>query len=110
MLSTLQATTSGQRTSPRTKTETEDLLASYLVEMRDLRMRLEESIRTNDGLRAQLERQLAKSGVSDKNIDLPDKLIIVRENNTLKSDLLERDRNVEKLNKIVENLQREKTR
>ena len=110
VLSRLQSTTSGARTSPRTKTENEDLLASYMAEMRELRMRLEESIRTNDGLRAQLEKQLADNGVSVNSNDLPDKLIIVQENNTLKSDLLEKDRKIERLRKIVENLQREKTR
>ena len=110
VVSMIQLNTAGQRDSLPTKRETEDLLASYLAEMRELRMRLEESIRTNDGLRAQLERQLAKNGVSERNADLPDKLIFVQENNTLKSDLLERDRTIERLNKIVENLQQEKTR
>ena len=34
---------------------TDDLLAGFVTEMRELRLRLEDSIRTNDALRAQLE-------------------------------------------------------
>lgn len=37
-----------------------DLLAEHLLEIRALRQRLEESIRTNDRLREQLERRLAE--------------------------------------------------
>lgn len=37
-----------------------DLLAEHLHEIRALRRRLEESIRTNDRLREQLERRLAE--------------------------------------------------
>lgn len=37
-----------------------DLLAEHLQEIRALRQRLEESIRTNDRLREQLERRLAE--------------------------------------------------
>lgn len=37
-----------------------DLLGEHLQEIRALRLRLEESIRTNDRLREQLERKLAE--------------------------------------------------
>lgn len=37
-----------------------DLLGEHLQEIRALRQRLEESIRTNDRLREQLERRLAE--------------------------------------------------
>lgn len=37
-----------------------DLLGEHLLEIRALRQRLEESIRTNDRLREQLERRLAE--------------------------------------------------
>ena len=37
-----------------------DLLAEHLQEIRALRQRLEESIRTNDRLREQLEKRLAE--------------------------------------------------
>uniref|UniRef100_A0A3P9MVD6 CDK5 regulatory subunit associated protein 2 n=3 Tax=Poecilia reticulata TaxID=8081 RepID=A0A3P9MVD6_POERE len=42
------------------RTMSSDLLAEYLQEIRALRQRLEESIRTNDRLREQLERKLAE--------------------------------------------------
>ncbi|XP_034047375.1 CDK5 regulatory subunit-associated protein 2 isoform X2 [Thalassophryne amazonica] len=47
-------------TSGSCHTMTPDLLAEHLQEIRALRQRLEESIRTNDSLREQLERRLAE--------------------------------------------------
>ena len=41
---------------------TDDLLAGFVAEMRELRLRLEDSIRTNDALRAQLEKRLLSEG------------------------------------------------
>ncbi|CAJ1070285.1 CDK5 regulatory subunit-associated protein 2 isoform X6 [Xyrichtys novacula] len=50
-----------QRTSAdQSRTMNPDLLAEHLQEIRALRQRLEESIRTNDRLREQLERRLAE--------------------------------------------------
>ncbi|KAF7656265.1 hypothetical protein LDENG_00044490, partial [Lucifuga dentata] len=50
----------GDLTSHQDTTRQQDLLAEHLQEIRVLRQRLEESIRTNDRLREQLEKRLAE--------------------------------------------------
>ncbi|XP_008298824.1 CDK5 regulatory subunit-associated protein 2 isoform X2 [Stegastes partitus] len=55
-----QDVSSQNNTGEQPRTMNSDLLAEHLQEIRALRQRLEESIRTNDRLREQLERRLAE--------------------------------------------------
>ena len=87
----------------------EDLLASYAAEMRELRMRLEESIRTNDALQAQLERKLEEAGEGPA-MRSTDKLIIIRENETLRTEILKRDRTNERLVETLDKLRSERVK
>ena len=87
----------------------EDLLASYAAEMRELRMRLEESIRTNDALQAQLEKQLEEAG-AEPAMRSTDKLIIIRENETLRTEILKRDRTNERLVETLDKLRSERVK
>ncbi|XP_071322292.1 CDK5 regulatory subunit-associated protein 2 isoform X2 [Trachinotus anak] len=52
--------TAAQKSAEQPRTMNSDLLAEHLQEIRALRQRLEESIRTNDRLREQLEKRLAE--------------------------------------------------
>ena len=91
---------------------TDDLLAGFVAEMRELRLRLEDSIRTNDALRAQLEKRLLSEGVGEAEGtgSGPDRIILIRENDTLRTEILEKDRVNEKLRRTIEGLKQEKTR
>ena len=92
------------------KHSTDELLAGFMAEMRELRLRLEDSIRTNDALRAQLEMRLSE-GTGDKSAgNVPDMIILIRENDTLKTELLEKDRDNEKLKRTINGLKQEQTR
>lgn len=91
---------------------TDDLLAGFVAEMRELRLRLEDSIRTNDALRAQLEKRLLSEGggEAEGTGSGPDRIILIRENDTLRTEILEKDRVNEKLRRTIEGLKQEKTR
>ena len=88
----------------------EDLLATYMAEMRELRMRLEDSIRTNDALRAQLEKRLSEGTGEGKSEEGPEKIVLIRENDSLRTELLEKDRTNEKLKRTVDELRHQRTR
>ena len=96
----MQAATSQKRS-------TDELLAGFMAEMRELRLRLEDSIRTNEALRAQLEMRLSE-GTGDKSV--PDNIILIRENDALRTELLEKDRANEKLQKTINGMKQEQTR
>ena len=87
-------------------------LAGFVAEMRELRLRLEDSIRTNDALRAQLEKRLLSEGggEAEGTGSGPDRIILIRENDTLRTEILEKDRVNEKLRRTIEGLKQEKTR
>lgn len=92
------------------KRSTDELLAGFMAEMRELRLRLEDSIRTNDALRAQLEMRLSE-GTDDKSTgSVPDRIILIRENDTLRTELLEKDRANEKLKRTINGLKQEQTK
>lgn len=105
-----QSTTQAQATSDK-KPSTDDLLASFMVEMRELRLRLEDSIRTNDALRAQLEKRLLSEGGGEGSAGSgPDRIILIRENDTLRTEVLEKDRVNEKLKRTIDGLKQEQSR
>ncbi|XP_032242452.2 myomegalin isoform X2 [Nematostella vectensis] len=100
-----QTSSSPTRSTNTTGSSNDQLLTTYMSEMRALRLRLEESIRTNDALKAQLQRRISEEGrdghdqmamfVSDK------ALLCVRfgfsttwpiSNITLKVDMFESDK------------------
>lgn len=101
-----------QSTQDTGQQSTDDLLAGFVAEMRELRLRLEDSIRTNDALRAQLEKRLLSEGVGEAEGtgSGPDRIILIRENDTLRTEILEKDRVNEKLRRTIEGLKQEKTR
>ncbi|MGH0170975.1 UNVERIFIED_CONTAM: hypothetical protein FKN15_060117 [Acipenser sinensis] len=78
-----------------------DLLAEHLQEIRSLRQRLEESIRTNDRLREQLERRLAEAEPD------PDKQ---KENEKLRESLAKRNSKLEYLRNEYEHVKKEAVR
>lgn len=87
----------------------DEILAMYMNEMRELRMRLEESIRTNDKLRAQLEKRMSEgeNGGDGLPVLSSDKLLIyVHENEALRAELLAKDKDNEDLKRTLENLKR----
>lgn len=90
---------------------TDDLLAAFMSEMRELRLRLEDSIRTNDALRAQLEKRLLSEGGGEGSASSgPDRIILIRENDTLRTELLEKDRDNEKLKRTIDRMKQEQTK
>ena len=101
-----------QSTQDTSHQSTDDLLAGFVAEMRELRLRLEDSIRTNDALRAQLEKRLLSEGGGEAGgtDSGPDTIILIRENDTLRTEILEKDRVNEKLRRTIEGLKQEKTR
>lgn len=102
--------TQAQATSDK-QPSTEDLMAAFLAEMRELRLRLEDSIRTNDALRAQLEKRLLTDGGGEgSSLIETDKIILIRENDSLRSELLEKDRINQKLKKAIDGLKQEQAR
>lgn len=88
----------------------DDLLAGFMAEMRELRLRLEDSIRTNDALRAQLEMRLSEGASDGSASSAPDQIILIRENDSLRTELLKKDQSNEKLKKTIDGLTREQTR
>ena len=88
----------------------DDLLAGFMAEMRELRLRLEDSIRTNDALRAQLEMRLSERAGDGSASSAPDQIILIRENDSLRTELLKKDQSNEKLKKTIDGLTREQTR
>lgn len=111
MISKLHSqSTQAQATSDK-QASMDDLLAAFMAEMRELRLRLEDSIRTNDALRAQLEKRLLSEGESEgAAVSGPDRIILIRENDTLRTELLEKDRINEKLKRAIDGLKQEQTR
>ena len=111
MISKLHSqSTQAQATSDK-QASMDDLLAAFMAEMRELRLRLEDSIRTNDALRAQLEKRLLSEGDSEGGaVSGPDRIILIRENDTLRTELLEKDRINEKLKRAIDGLKQEQTR
>ena len=102
--------TQAQATSDK-QPSTEDLMAAFLAEMRELRLRLEDSIRTNDALRAQLEKRLLTDGGGEgSSRNETDKIILIQENDSLRSELLEKDRMNQKLKKAIDGLKQEQAR
>jgi len=102
--------TQAQATSDK-QPSTEDIMAAFLAEMRELRLRLEDSIRTNDALRAQLEKRLLVDGSDEGGAGHEtDTIVLIRENDSLRSELLEKDRINKKLKKAVEGLKQEQAR
>ena len=102
--------TQAQATSDK-QASMDDTLAAFMAAMRDLRLRLEGRFRTNDALRAQLEKRLLSEGESEgAAVSGPDRIILIRENDTLRTELLEKDRTNEKLKRAIEELKQEQTR
>ena len=101
--------TETQATSQKRSTM-DDLLAGFMAEMRELRLRLEDSIRTNDALRAQLEMRLSEGTDDGSAASGPDQIILIRENDSLRTELVEKDRANEKLKRTIGGLKREQTR
>ncbi|XP_022783797.1 myomegalin-like isoform X2 [Stylophora pistillata] len=101
--------TETQATSQKRSTM-DDLLAGFMAEMRELRLRLEDSIRTNDALRAQLEMRLSEGTDDGSAASGPDQIILIRENDSLRTELVEKDRANEKLKRTIDGLKREQTR
>lgn len=101
--------TETQATSQKRSTM-DDLLAGFMAEMRELRLRLEDSIRTNDALRAQLEMRLSEETDDGSAASGPDQIILIRENDSLRTELVEKDRANEKLKRTIDGLKREQTR
>ena len=102
---------SAQAQTSQPGTSNDDLLALYMAEMRELRLRLEASIRTNDALQAQLEKQLAQGENGEGSPPhLPDKLIIIRENETLRTEVLKRDVVNKQLRETIDRLNYEKAK
>ena len=97
MFSKIQTQSSQTPAASQKRSSMDELLAGFMTEMRELRLRLEDSIRTNDALRAQLEMRLSE-GTGDKSASsVPDKIVLIRENDTLRTEVLEKDRANEKL-------------
>ena len=88
----------------------DDLLAGFMAEMRELRLRLEDSIRTNDALRAQLEMRLSEGAGDGSTSSASDQIILIRENDSLRTELLKKDQSNEKLKKTIDGLTLEQTR
>ena len=110
MFSKIQGQSSQTPAASQKRSTMDELLAGFMAEMRELRLRLEDSIRTNDALRAQLEMRLSE-GTGDKSAgSVPDKIILIRENDTLRTELLEKDRANEKLKRIIDGLKQEQSR
>ena len=111
MISKLHSqSTQAQATSDK-QASMDDLLAAFMAEMRELRLRLEDSIRTNDALRAQLEKRLLSEGDSEgAAVSCPDRIILIQENDTLRTELLEKNRINEKLKRAIDGLKQEQTR
>ena len=110
MYSKIQSQSSRTPVASQKRPTMDELLAGFMAEMRELRLRLEDSIRTNDALRAQLEMRLSE-GTGDKTVgSVPDKIILIRENDTLRTELLEKDRANEKLKRIIDGMKQEQTR
>jgi len=109
MFSKIQSQSSQTPAASQKRSTMDELLAGFMAEMRELRLRLEDSIRTNDALRAQLEMRLSE-GTGDKSAgSVPDEIILIRENDTLRTELLEKDRANEKLKRIISELKQEQT-
>ena len=110
MFSKIQTQSSQTPAASQKRSSMDELLAGFMTEMRELRLRLEDSIRTNDALRAQLEMRLSE-GTGDKSAsNVPDKIVLIRENDTLRTEVLEKDRANEKLKRIIDGLKQEQTR
>ena len=107
MISKLHSQSTQAQATSEKQASMDDLLAAFMAEMRELRLRLEDSIRTNDALRAQLEKRLLTEGDSEGGAD---RIILIRENDTLRTELLEKDRINEKLKRAIEGLKQEQTR
>lgn len=102
--------TQTQAATSQKRSTTDELLAGFMAEMRELRLRLEDSIRTNDALRAQLEMRLSEGTGDGSAASVPDQIILIRENDTLRTELLEKDRANEKLKRAVDGLKQEQTK
>ena len=110
MFSKIQSQSSQTPAASQKRSSMDELLAGFMAEMRELRLRLEDSIRTNDALRAQLEMRLSE-GTGDKSAGrVPDEIILIRENDTLRTELLEKDRANEKLKRVINAMKQEQTR
>ncbi|XP_071801785.1 uncharacterized protein [Asterias amurensis] len=83
------------------KQDPNDVLKEYLEELRELRKRLEESIRVNDRLRQKLEEKLASMGQESEGvtfIHLQETNIELTEvNNSMKTTLSEKERTIKDL-------------
>ncbi|KAJ7339463.1 CDK5 regulatory subunit associated protein 2 [Desmophyllum pertusum] len=102
--------TQTQAATSQKRSTTDELLAGFMAEMRELRLRLEDSIRTNDALRAQLEMRLSEGTGDGSAASVPDQIILIRENDTLRTELLEKDRANEKLKRAMDGLKQEQTK
>lgn len=95
----------GMQTSPSSPRQPMDL-AEYMNEMRELRMRLEESIRTNDKLRAQLEKRMAGEDFDGGRglLSSESSMQFVHDNELLRAELLAKDKTIDQLKMKVEEL------
>lgn len=94
------------QTSPSSSRQPLDL-SEYMKEMRELRMRLEESIRTNDKLRTQLEKRMAgEDDNSAKSLILSSETSIqyIQDNERLRAELLLKDRTIDDLKTRIDEL------
>ena len=104
MFSTLHNQSAETQATSQKRSTMDDLLARFMAEMRELRLRLEDSIRTNDALRAQLEMRLSEGTGDGSASSVPDQIVLIRENDTLRTELLEKDRANEKLKRTIDGL------
>ncbi|XP_028515120.1 myomegalin isoform X2 [Exaiptasia diaphana] len=92
-------------TASQTATQQMDL-AAYMNEMRELRMRLEESINTNDKLRAQLEKRMAGEDIDGAKavISSEESLQYINDNERLRAELLAKDKANDDLKEKLEEM------
>lgn len=83
-------TSTGSQTAPYQQMD----LACYMNEMRELRMRLEESINTNDKLRAQLEKRMAGEDIDGMKglMSSGESLQYINDNERLRAELLTKEK------------------
>lgn len=96
------------QTSPLSPRQPLDL-SEYMKEMRELRMRLEESIRTNDKLRAQLEKRMAgedADGAKSLVLSSETSIQYIQDNERLRAELLLKDRTIDELKTRIDELGR----
>ena len=89
----------------------ESLIAQHIAEMRELRKQLEQSIKNNDALRAQLEYRLSQVEKEAEQMRDPHlRITLIRENDNLRTQLTEKQELIKKQKTTVDQLLKEKGR